>query len=60
MWTVVGGRDRSTITRPCRDREEAEQWARQLLKAGITPVKIDGVQFEPERSGTSEPAPGVP
>ena len=47
MWTVVGGQGRSKIGRWCQGPKEAEDWARQLIKAGITPVKINRVLFEP-------------
>ena len=60
MFMVVGGQGRSTLARSCLDRKQAEDWARQLVTAGITPVKIDGVLFEPERSQAGEDALGVP
>ena len=40
------GVSHSTITGPCRDCDEAERWADQLVRAGITPVRIDGNLFE--------------
>ena len=43
MCTVVGGEGRRIITRLCRDRREAEHWAQELIKVGISPVRIDGV-----------------
>lgn len=46
MWKVVGGLGRRSIARPCESQDQAEQWARQLIHAGITPVKINGVLFE--------------
>jgi hypothetical protein len=51
MWKVVGGVGRQVVTRPCQSRPEAEQWACELIKAGIMPVKIDGVLFEPDGAG---------
>ena len=57
MWAVIGGQGRSTIGRWCQDRQEAEGWARQLIRAGITPVKINGVLFEPEAEGSAAPVP---
>jgi hypothetical protein len=57
MWTVIGGQGRSTFGRWCQDRQEAEGWARQLIRAGITPVKINGVLFEPGSEGSAELAP---
>jgi hypothetical protein len=55
MWTVVGGQGRSKVGRWCQGHREAEDWARQLIKAGITPVKINGVPFEPASDGIAEP-----
>ena len=57
MWAVIGGQGRSTIGRWCHDRQEAEGWARQLIRAGITPVKINGVLFEPGSEESAEPTP---
>ena len=50
MVTVTGDCGRSRITRSCLDREEAEQWARQLIEAGIAPVRVAGVPFGPDLS----------
>ena len=55
MWTVVGGQGRSKVGRWCQDRKEAEGWAHQLIKAGITPVKINGVLVEPGTEELAEP-----
>ena len=57
MWTVVGSQGRSTIGRWCQSRNEAEEWARQLIKAGIMPVKINGKLFEPGSEGSTDPTP---
>lgn len=45
-WTVTGGQGRRRITRPCQSREEAEDWARKVVAAGIGPVTINGTLFE--------------
>lgn len=57
MWTVVGGQGRSTLGRWCQDRNEAEDWARQLIRAGITPITINGELFEPGSEESAEPTP---
>lgn len=57
MWTVVGSQGRSTIGRWCQSRNEAEEWARLLIKAGIMPVKINGKLFEPGYEGSTDPTP---
>ena len=51
MWKVVGGMGRQVVTRPCQSQDQAEQWACELIKAGIAPVKIDGVTFKPDPAG---------
>ncbi len=57
MWTVVGGQSRSKVGRWCQDRKEAEGWAHQLVKAGITPVTINRVPFEPGSEEIAEAKP---
>jgi hypothetical protein len=62
MFIVVGGQGRRALGRSCLDRAQAEDWARQLIAAGITPVTINGVGFGPEgsaRSPDGEEAPRV-
>ena len=50
-WTVAGGQGNGTITRPCKTRAEAEDWARKLIAAGIVPAKINGEPFAPTPAG---------
>ena len=57
MWAVVGGQGRSKVGRWCQDRKEAEGWAHQLIKAGITPVTINRVPFEPGSEEIAEAKP---
>ena len=59
MWKVVGGLGRRSIARLCESQDQAERWARQLIHAGITPVKIDGVLFEPEMGSEDKDATAV-
>lgn len=48
MLQVVAGRAPNTISRPCRDRKEAEQWAAKVLALGFEPARIDCSPFPPE------------
>ena len=59
MWIVIGGQGRSTLTRPCQHSKEAEQWAHQLIEAGITPVRINGVPFDPALRDIAQPEPSA-
>ena len=59
MWTVVGGQDRRAIGRLCQTSTEAERWAKELIRAGIVPVRINGAPFEPEGSNEDTTRPGV-
>ena len=46
MLHVQAGQHPHVITKQCRDRQEAEDWARELIERGFTPVIIDGVRFD--------------
>ncbi len=59
MWTVVGDQGRRTIGRLCQSCTEAEQWAKELIRAGIVPVRINGVPFEPEGSDEGQNTQGI-
>ena len=59
MWKVVGGLGRRSIARPCESQDQAEQWARQLIHAGITPVRINGVLFGPETGSEAKDVTGA-
>lgn len=45
MLDLKAGRQPHVITRPCRDRGEAERWARELISRGFIQVAIDGVRY---------------
>jgi hypothetical protein len=47
MLELEAGRHPHVITRPCRDRDDAERWARELTSRGFIPVMIDGVVYRP-------------
>ena len=47
MPHLQAGRDPHIITRQCRDRDDAERWAVQLIQRGFGPVIIDGSWFDP-------------
>jgi hypothetical protein len=46
MLALQAGIHPHIITRPCRDRDEAERWALALIQRGFAPVTIDGVDFK--------------
>ncbi len=45
MLDLEAGRHPHVVTRPCRDRAEAERWAHQLAARGFLPVTIDRASF---------------
>ncbi len=53
MLALEAGRHPHIITRPCKNREDAERWALALLARGFAPVTIDGVEFQPEAAEPS-------
>ena len=46
MLHLYAGHHPHVITRPCRDRVEAEHWAQTLIERGFGPVFIDGRCYE--------------
>ncbi len=52
MLELEAGRHPHIITRPCKDRAEAERWAEELIRRGFAPVTIDNVAYPPEQEST--------
>jgi hypothetical protein len=46
MLDLEAGRHPHVITRPCRDRAEAERWAQALASRGFVPVTINAAVYQ--------------